>query len=349
MTTNFPETDIETPTAPPPPLVKQDGRIPGGARRPDLNPTGVVHPEVVSDYNEEVIEGVKNPPGAHDGLLKDGTTGHLIGIEQAPFTAHPEVGSDYPKWVTPHASHVSMADNVGFSKPESGDFDTDNEIAGRKATDKSKVKTEDGQLFVPRGSVVSVPGFEHHVRRHDGALMVLVHDEDEEKFVMGESSDAKPGDGISPIERYHAETAYLKEVEKKNDEARNKRIAEIVVERRQQEIKQREKNLEDDRKAVEAIKSGRTAGSEPHRSEMFEVQPPTKYQGSLDGRISSTEELDRERHTVGEEKSVADSHDRPGMSGQSEADSKIGPDDWTTRSGPVEVSPDKPFGNQGQK
>jgi hypothetical protein len=323
MTTNFPETDIETPTAPPPPLVKPDGRTPGGARRPDLNPTGFVHPDVVSDYNKEIIEGVKNPPGAHDGLLKDGSTGHLIGIEQQPFAAHPDVGAEYPKWIVPHdESHVSINRNLGEVR-ETGDWETEKDIEQRSSAEKnpgkSELKKDGDNLTVPRGAVVGVPGFTHHVRRHDGALMVLVHDEAEEKRAMGEHADTKAADSVSASERWEAESAYHEELQAKHRETSDKRIAEIVVERREAKIKQREKELEDERKSLDAVKSGKTSGTEPHRSEMFEVQAATKYQASVEHPVAAQE-----------------------------ADAKIGPEDWTTRQGPVDVHPDKSVGNQGQ-
>ena len=344
--TNFPEDRIDSPVPQPPPLKKDDGRTPGGARRPDLNPTGFVHPEVVEEYNQEIVEAPQDRQyGAHDGLRKDSVTGHLIGIEQAPYASHPEVGSDYPKWVTPHASHVSLATTEAGGAHETGDFDTENEIANRKAEKSNNLKAENDQLIVPRGSVVSVPGFEHHVRRHDGALMVLVHDEDEEKRAMGEQSQTETAeDDVSAAERYQAERAYDRELAEKHREERDKRISEIIVERRKAALDEEQKELEARRERLDNPNRS-TAGNEPPRSAMFESQRNQNH-----GYTAPQEELEAQRRDVGLEKSTADTHDRsgPGMSGHSEADAKVGPEDWTTRQGPVQVRPDKPYGNQGQ-
>lgn len=50
-------------------------------------------------------------------FLRDPDTGHMVGIEQKPHVSAP--GAEWPKWVTPHASHiVTFGDSVtvpGFS------------------------------------------------------------------------------------------------------------------------------------------------------------------------------------------------------------------------------------------
>lgn len=350
------------------PLKNEDGRTPGGARRPDLNPTGFVQPNTVTPEdiarsNRIAQGGAVQPqaPGAHDGLRKDSATGHLIGIEQAPFASHPDVGADYPRWVTPHASHVVMHSNSGNARTETGDIETEERISsiGKNNDNKSDgLKSEGDSLFVPRGSVVSVPGFEHHVRRQDGAIQVLVRNEEEEKRVMGESSDdQQETEEQDPTERLIAEQSYENERRAQEDEARDKRVAEIIKERRQQEIERAEKELEDKRQSIDDLKSDRrTAGSEGPRGSFERSRSlqdyPHQAQSQLGGEFTkSQEQLERDRQAVGPEKSTADTHDRSGpqMGGRSEADQKIGTEDWTTRSGPVQARPDKPFGNQGQK
>lgn len=40
------------------------------------------------------------------GFARDKKTNHLLGIEEAPPERHPEEGSEFPKWVSPHPNHV---------------------------------------------------------------------------------------------------------------------------------------------------------------------------------------------------------------------------------------------------
>lgn len=74
------------------------------------------------------------------GFARHKETGHLIGIEPRPPEKHPDEGSEFPKWVTPHHSHVHRS---------------------------------------PRG-VISTPGFLQHHETRDGEVHVVVHDADDE-------------------------------------------------------------------------------------------------------------------------------------------------------------------------
>ena len=76
------------------------------------------------------------------GFQRHKDTGHLIGIEGAPPAQHPDAGSEFPKWVMPHASHVVMHPIHGH---------------------------------------VTTPHFaEHHVDRQSKDVTVLVHDAEDE-------------------------------------------------------------------------------------------------------------------------------------------------------------------------
>lgn len=87
-------------------------------------------------------------------------TGHVIGLEQAPHPVLADRNTEWPKWVTPSESHVVRV-KVAEDQPE----------------------------------IISVPGWEYyHVNRTDGAVTVLVNNEDEEKLALGEKAEAKPED-----------------------------------------------------------------------------------------------------------------------------------------------------------
>ena len=175
----------------------EDQRVRDGAS-PETHPYSSGDPFHPRTERERVADAERLTPveyGTTGALLRDPETQHLVGIEQRPYVPQEQAGAEYPRWVTPHESQVKIANPTGY-RQERGDFETENEIdrsdnANRDAKD-SKLESKDGSLIVPRGAVVSVPGFEHHVRRHDGAIMVLVHNEDEEKRAMGEYKDAEP-------------------------------------------------------------------------------------------------------------------------------------------------------------
>lgn len=214
------------------------------------NPTLRRHPQYGRLLN---LDQPLSPPTAHDGLLRDDVTGHLVGIEQVPVVPHPEVGAEYPRWVTPHASHVSIRK-------------TDAELAreGDKPTEKTELKQDGDNLIVPRDSVVSVPGFEHHIRRHDGSIMVLVHDKDEEARVMGEhSDDHKVVAAADASEVAEAERIYEHEMAIIKANHREQRLVEIIKERREAAVVKAEKDLEEQRKQVEALKNEPKAEHDP--------------------------------------------------------------------------------------
>lgn len=225
------------------------------------NPTLHRHPQ----YGRLLdIDQPETPPGAHDGLMRDAETGHLVGIEQVPVIPHPELGAEYPRWVTPHESHVSIR------QPDS------EEVEGEKKAEKAKLKKDGDGLIVPRDSVVSVPGFEHHVRRHDGALTVLVHDKDEEGRAMGEHSDDH--NDVVPVdasEKAEAERIYEHEMAIIKAEHREKRLIEIIKERREAAVVQAEKDLEEQKKHIEVLKS------EPHVADP-EPQDSTDHNAILE-------------------------------------------------------------------
>lgn len=78
------------------------------------------------------------------GFQRHKETGHLIGIEAAPPSRHPDHGGEYPKWVIPHHHHVH--------RHRHGDVEH-----------------------------VSTPHFmQHHVHRDTGDVHVLVHTAEEE-------------------------------------------------------------------------------------------------------------------------------------------------------------------------
>jgi hypothetical protein len=92
-------------------------------------------------------------------------TGHRIGLDPAPHRPVSE-DAEWPKWVTPHPSHV-----VRKEVPGAPDY-------------------------------LSVPAFPHfYVNRGDGEVTVLVHNEDEEKRAVEAvetPSDIKPeSDGVA--------------------------------------------------------------------------------------------------------------------------------------------------------
>lgn len=92
------------------------------------------------------------------GFQRHKETGHLIGIEGAPPEKHPEAGSEYPKWVKPHHHHVH------------------------------RHKLEGG------GEHVSTPHFtQHHVRRDNGEVTVLVHTPEEEAVALADPNAAPIG------------------------------------------------------------------------------------------------------------------------------------------------------------
>ncbi len=82
-------------------------------------------------------------------FMRDGDTGHLVGIEQRPYAA--TVRQDWPKWVVPHESQIVRTKAEGM--PDQ----------------------------------VSTPGFaDFHVNRADGVVTVLVANEAEEQRAAGE-------------------------------------------------------------------------------------------------------------------------------------------------------------------
>ena len=217
------------------------------------NPTLRRHPQ----YGRLLdIDQPETPLGAHDGLMRDAETGRLVGIEQVPAIPHPELGAEYPRWVTPHESHVSIR------QPDS------EEVEGEKKAEKSKLKKDGDSLIVPRDSVVSVPGFEHHVRRHDGAITVLVHDKDEEGRAMGEhSDDHKDVMPVDASEKAEAERIYEREMAIIKAEHREQRLVQIIKERREAAVVQAEKDLEEQKNQVEAMKN------EPKKVDEPELEP----------------------------------------------------------------------------
>src|SRR6185437_10080481 len=125
-------------------------------------------------------------PTAGSGLMRDPVHGHLIGVEQQPLVSPSPPHDEYPRWITPHESQVVVAAPTEAAQ-------TDEHKA-----EAAKLKKDGDSLIVPRGAVVSVPGFQHHVSRHNGAIQVLVHNENEEKLAMGERVEPKPGFDVSP-------------------------------------------------------------------------------------------------------------------------------------------------------
>lgn len=106
-------------------------------------------------------------------LLRDPETDHLIGIEQAPHHQALPV-AEYPKWVVAHESHVARRKVEGAP------------------------------------DIVSVPSFaDFAVNRHDGAVMVLAADEEQEKLATSESRKDEPTDVRSAgvVERTRLEVA----------------------------------------------------------------------------------------------------------------------------------------------
>lgn len=100
------------------------------------------------DHENHVIDA--------DGFQRHKTSGHLIGIEEAPPVKHPEDGAEWPKWVVPHESHVV--------RQKRGDVEH-----------------------------ISTPHFQHHhVNRADGVVTVLAHDAEEEAKAMAEHGYEAP-------------------------------------------------------------------------------------------------------------------------------------------------------------
>lgn len=107
---------------------------------------------------EDAFNGIANPANPGDsqrlaadgaitgaGLTRDPQLGHLVGIEPAPLPL--TTTTEYPKWVTPHDSHVK--------------------------------KAEDGR-------VITVAGFnDSHIAR-DGSVTVLVDSEEDEQRASNE-------------------------------------------------------------------------------------------------------------------------------------------------------------------
>ena len=66
-------------------------------------------------------------------------TWHRVGIDPAPIAKHPEAGSEYPKWVTPHPGHVMHHPLYGHvSTPHFSDASVD-----RDGTIKVRVEDAD--------------------------------------------------------------------------------------------------------------------------------------------------------------------------------------------------------------
>jgi hypothetical protein len=86
------------------------------------------------------------------GFQRHKETGHLIGIEGAPLAAHPHAGDEFPKWVKPHSNHI---------------------------------ETQGERSVTPRFP-------EHHVRRHDGEVSVLVHTPEEEALALADPKAEAP-------------------------------------------------------------------------------------------------------------------------------------------------------------
>jgi hypothetical protein len=84
------------------------------------------------------------------GFMRDKESGHHVGLHQAPVKRVNDE-TDWPKWVTPHDSHIVK------------------QAAGRGPT----------HLSTPR-----FPNY--HVNRADGSVTVLVANEEEEKLALGE-------------------------------------------------------------------------------------------------------------------------------------------------------------------
>jgi hypothetical protein len=177
------------------------------------------------------------PPNYVGDLARDEASGKLIGIEPLPVAPHPDVGAEYPRWITPHVSHV----HVIHHGPVPDD------------AEKIELKTIDGNLIVPPGTVVSVPGYEYHIRRTDNALTVLVTDEEDEKRALAEYTEPEPLAYVSPAERQAAEKIYDSEKNDHEDDGREQRIAEIINEQRQRAIDQAEQALEAQRQRLVAI------------------------------------------------------------------------------------------------
>lgn len=206
------------------------------------------HPRTERERVAEAELSVDYP--ATSGLLRDPATNHLVGIEQAPYVPHARVGDEYPKWITPHESQVHIAHPTGY-RQERGDFETEEALDETNDTKDAGLETKDDNLIVPRGAVVSVPGFEHHVRRHDRAISVLVHNEDEEKRALGEYQEAEPAVHVPLSERLEAERIYQSERGSEESEKREARIAEIINERRKANLELAEKELEAKRQQAE--------------------------------------------------------------------------------------------------
>lgn len=192
------------------------------------------------------------------GLMRNPETGHLVGIEPAPYVPLANAGDEYPRWITPHASHVVFAHPSGY-RPEEGDFETEKEIDGMEPkAPETKLNEKDGNLLVPRGSVVSVPNFQHSIRRHDGAISVLVNNEEEEKLAQGERSDDAPaatGLVFSAAERRDAERIYWQEQNAKQAEGKEERLAEIINDRRKQALDDAERALDARRQQLAEVKA----------------------------------------------------------------------------------------------
>lgn len=61
-----------------------------------------------------------------NGFARHKDTGHLLGIEPAPPKRHPQEGSEFPKWVTPHHHHIHRVGDR-LTTPKFAHFHVDRE------------------------------------------------------------------------------------------------------------------------------------------------------------------------------------------------------------------------------
>lgn len=180
----------------------------------------------------------------HTGFAKDKDTGHIVGLEQKPHVS-PQ-GVEWPKWVKPHDSHIVRQKTEGF--PDH----------------------------------VSTPGWENsHVNRADGAVTVLVANEDEEKLATGEYQPTKAEDQ-APVP----------------DEAIKRAVHADVERAKADQAQAIAKQLADDQAKLEAEEAARRAAEAVERRKAEQVaadELAAAQRKRLDEQLGSPNEIERRR------------------------------------------------------
>lgn len=161
------------------------------------------------------------------GFAKHAETGHLIGIEQAPAArVHRDI--EWPKWIVPHESHII-----------------------RKKVDGAP-------------DAVSTPAWSQcHVNRVDGAVTVLVANEDEEKAATSEFKAEKPNDPSvdeATLRRVHRDVEQTKNAQREaiaRDEAAEQ--AELEVEEAARRTAEDQERLAHDKEEAARLASQQSA------------------------------------------------------------------------------------------